>query len=251
VTPRRWPAPHRTPSATAPKLSGAQLVIAREHGFASWPRLVAEVERRQAAALADDAFVDQVLTLALGRGFEAPQPARALALIHSRPLDSLPLALVCGDLAAVQRALAGADLHAPIGPFAAPPIAHVAFSSLARLDDVRPRLLATLRWLLDQGADPTPRCATRPTPMRHCRVLYGAVARARCFDAVEMLLQAGAEPNDNESLYHATEQRDRRMLDALVGCRRALDGHQRTAAPARPRRPRQPAPGAGPRCRPQ
>lgn len=201
---------------THPKLSGAQLVIAREHGLTNWPRLVAEVDRRQAAALADDAFVDQVLTLALGRGFEAPQPARALALIHSRPLDSLPLALVCGDLAAVQRALAGADLHAAIGPFAAPPIAHVAFSSLARLDDVRPRLLATLRWLLDQGADANATLRDPADPDAALPLLYGAVAQARCFDAVDMLLRAGAEPNDNESLYHATEQRDRRMLDALV-----------------------------------
>lgn len=197
-----------------PKLSGAQLVIAREHGFAGWPKLVAEVERRQAAALADEAFVEQVLTLALGRGFDAPQPSRALALMQSRPLKSLPLALVGGDLAAVQQALAGADLHAAIGPFAAPPIAHVAFSSLARLDAVRPGLLATLRWLLAQGADAN---ATLHDPADAALpALYGAIARARCFEAVESLLQAGADPNDNESLYHATEQDDRRMLDALV-----------------------------------
>ena len=199
-----------------PRLSGAQLVIAREHGFASWPKLVAEVERRRAAALADEAFVEQVLTLALGRGFDAPQPARALAMMQSRPLDSLPLALVGGDLAAVQRHLAGTDLNAAIGPFAAPPIAHVAFSSLARLDAVRPGLLATLHWLLDRGADANATLHDPADPDAALPVLYGAIARARCHEAVERLLQAGAEPNDNESLYHATEQSDRRMVAALV-----------------------------------
>ena len=35
--------------ANSVTLSAAQLAIAREHGFASWPRLKAEVERRRAA----------------------------------------------------------------------------------------------------------------------------------------------------------------------------------------------------------
>ena len=34
--------------ADAPALANAQLVVAREHGFASWPKLKAEVERREA-----------------------------------------------------------------------------------------------------------------------------------------------------------------------------------------------------------
>ena len=41
----RLAAHHREPAAAPLKLSGAQLVVAREHGFASWPRLKAYVER--------------------------------------------------------------------------------------------------------------------------------------------------------------------------------------------------------------
>jgi hypothetical protein len=33
---------------------------------------------------------------------------------------------------------------------------------------------------------------------------------------VQRLLAAGADPNDNESLYHAVEQDDRRIVAALV-----------------------------------
>ncbi|HET9360798.1 MAG TPA: ankyrin repeat domain-containing protein, partial [Vicinamibacterales bacterium] len=37
---------HPRPSATAPRLADAQLTIAREHGFESWPRFVREIEAR-------------------------------------------------------------------------------------------------------------------------------------------------------------------------------------------------------------
>jgi ankyrin repeat protein len=206
-------------NAAASQLSLAQLVIARELGWPSWAQLVHEVERRQAAALSDAAFTERVLALAWGRGWDAPQPERALALLNSRPqAGGLLLALVQGDLPAVQQALAGRDLQSPLPPWQTPPLAAVAFSSLARLDSHRPGLLATLQWLLDQGADPNsalvdpdPHADTHPLP-----ALYGATARAACLPMVQALLQAGAQPNDGESLYHATEQADLGFVAALV-----------------------------------
>ena len=65
---------------------------------------------QRAAALPEGDFVQQVLLLAYGQGWTAPQPQRALALAQSRQVDSLALSLALGDLPAVQRALAGADL---------------------------------------------------------------------------------------------------------------------------------------------
>lgn len=51
----------RLAALDAPRtLAGAQLVLAREHGFASWPRLKAEVERRRRAD-GDDAPLRFVL----------------------------------------------------------------------------------------------------------------------------------------------------------------------------------------------
>lgn len=199
-----------------PQLSFAQLVLAREHGFASWPRLVDEVRRRQAEARPEAAFIDEVLALALGRGWDAPQPAMAAARLAARRPRSVALALVAGDLPAVQAALAGADLAAPLPPWTAPPLVYAAFSSLARLPAHWPGLVATVDWLLQSGADPNaalhdPAGEGEPLP-----VLYGAVARAGCLAIVQRLLAAGAEPNDNESLYHATEQADRGIVAALV-----------------------------------
>lgn len=200
----------------APRLAGAQLVLAREYGFASWPKLVEEVERRQAAELSDADFVLRVLPLIYGQGWDTPQPQRALALLRSRRVKSLPLALAMGDLPSVQRALAGADLAATLPTLGAPPLAAAAFSSLARIDELRPGLVATVQWLLSQGADPNTRWHDPARWEEALPVLYGAVSRAACFETVQALLQAGADPNDNESLYHATEQTDRRIIAALV-----------------------------------
>lgn len=203
-----------------PRLTAAQGVVAREYGFASWPKLLEEVERRRAAELSDEAWLQRVLTLAYGQGFDTPQPQRALALARTRRVDSLAqarvLALALGDLPTVQRTLAGLDLAAPLPPLQATPLACAAFSSLARLEEQRTGLVATVRWLLAQGADPNTRWADPARPDERLPVLYGAVSRAACFETTLALLQAGAEPNDKESLYHATEQSDRRIIAALV-----------------------------------
>ncbi|MFN9744449.1 MAG: hypothetical protein ACK57B_02215 [Betaproteobacteria bacterium] len=202
-------APWALPSP--PRLAQAQLVIARELGFASWPKLLDEVEQRRARALHDEAFVERVLVLALGRGYAAPRPGQALALLHSRPgLCHPALRLVQGDAQ-------GIDARRAVPPWGAPPLALVAFSSLATLDAAHDAALcAAADALLVAGADANaaladPAFAERPLP-----VLYGAVARARSAGLVQRLLAGGAEPDDNESLYHAVEQDDRRILAALV-----------------------------------
>lgn len=194
-----------------PRLAHAQLVLAREFGFASWPKLLDEIEHRRALALHDEAFVDRVLVLALGRGYAAPRPAQALALLRSRPgLRHTALRLVQGDAA-------GVDPRRALPPWHAPPLALVAFSSLATLDAAQDAVLcAAADRLLAAGADANsglidPAFTERPLP-----VLYGAVARARSAALVRRLLAAGADPNDNESLYHAVEQDDRRIVAALV-----------------------------------
>jgi ankyrin repeat protein len=210
-------APYRVDAGAS--LAQAQLVLAREHGFASWPLLVEEVERRRARAADDAGFVAAWLTWAIGQGYRRPRPERAWALAHTRAVAqrdaALVLALACGDLATVQRLLPPPRVHEPLPPLAAPPIAIAAFSGLARIAACRDGLRATVRWLLAHGADANTRLrvpgADHPLP-----VLYGATAHAGDGEIVRALLAAGADPNDNESLYHATEQADRSILDALV-----------------------------------
>lgn len=211
-------APYRVgPDAT---LAQAQLVLARELGTASWPALTRAVAEARRTALDDGAFVADWLRLALGQGYERPRPALAWAQRAERPLpggaSALPLALACGELDAVKRLLPAAAVNAPLAPLGAPPLVHVAFSGLARLPERHGPLVDTLRWLLQQGADPNTRWTSAGSP-EPLPVLYGATAHAGSAALVQALLAAGAEPNDNESLYHATEQADRGILAALVG----------------------------------
>ena len=202
-------APWALPSP--PRLAQAQLVIARELGFASWPKLLDEVEQRRARALHDEAFVERVLVLALGRGYAAPRPAQALALLRSRPgLQHPALRLVQGDAG-------GLDARRAVPPWNAPPLALVAFSSLATLDAGHDGALCTAaERLLAAGADANAGLVDPGFPERPLPALYGAVARAQSAGLVQRLLAAGADPNDNESLYHAVEQDDRRLVAALV-----------------------------------
>jgi ankyrin repeat protein len=219
-------APYRL--APPPRLAQAQLVLARELGCASWTALMAEVRRRREAALNDADFLDRLLTLALGRGYEAPKPAQAWALLRQRQGQGpLPLVakLVAGDGAGAQQALAvmGPNaVHARLGPWQLTPLLCVAFSSLARLSppdapgSLQQGLVDTLDGLLQQGADPNASLVDPSYPDHPQPALFGAVARAACLPMVQRLLAAGANPNDNESLYHATEQSDRRIIAALV-----------------------------------
>ncbi len=199
------------------RLAAAQLAVAREHGQPSWPKLMAEVARRRAAALDDNAFAAQVVALAIGQGWQAPQPQRALALMAARPgCERLPaLALLRGALDAV-RDVVLADVNRRLPPLDAPALAYAAASGLARLDGHRDALVATVAALLAAGADPNARWADPLDPQQRLPVLYGAVARARCLPIVERLLAAGAEPNDNESLYHAAERPGGDFFAALV-----------------------------------
>jgi ankyrin repeat protein len=202
-----------TAAALPLRLTAAQLLIAREQGQPSWPALVSAAESAEALQLQDDAFERRLLTLAIGQGHAAPQPERAAALMAERPLRRPALVLLRGDLAGLQAA--GIAPNAPLGPWQVSPLVYVAASSLARLPAFRDGLLATADWLIAHGADANARWVDAELHW-DVPVLYGAVARARCEAMVERLLAAGANPNDNESLYHATEQAERGLIEQLV-----------------------------------
>jgi ankyrin repeat protein len=93
-----------------------------------------------------------------------------------------------------------------------PPLIAVTHSSLVKLADFRAPILRCLRLLLDSGADPNAAFFNRAPPNSLERpgeekltAIYGAAGKLHDEEMTAMLLAAGADPNDNESLYHSIE----------------------------------------------
>ena len=97
------------------------------------------------------------------------------------------------------------DVHEPGGPRGWAPILYVAHSCFAPVDLARD--------LLARGADPN---ATFTNEYGEMTAIYGAAGVVHDPALTELLLQAGADPNDNESLYHATEAPDTACLELLL-----------------------------------
>ena len=160
------------------RLASAQLVLAREQGYASWPALV------HAAEATTDAFV---VAATDGRR------ERAEALLRARPeiADDPWAALVLG------RGWDG-DPNQPGGPREWSPLHYACHSCFDTLEVARD--------LLRRGANPNAYYANDFGPMS---ALYGAAGVRYDPEMTRALLDAGADPNGEpwfgDALYHATE----------------------------------------------
>lgn len=204
----------------APRLHDAQHCLAREHGFASWADFQGFVLARR--ALADDPERATLQWLRLvyagdiagGNHTARPQLAERLWADGSVNLGDDPwLACAVGDEARVRQAVAqdAGWVHRPGGPLRLPPLIAVTHSSLARLPGFASRLQACAALLLEAGADANQRVGNRwppaslsaPDESQGLSALYGAAGQNHHAGMARLLLGAGADPNDGESLYHA------------------------------------------------
>lgn len=200
-------------------LHDAQSVIAREHGFASWNTLrerVEELTLKSAAAAADfaQASVDR-------------RTARAERLLQQHPdfvRENFHAALAFGDVEAVRAHL---DKNPALvtqkgGPLNWPPLLYVAHSGWAQKNSAG--LVAVARLLLARGADANTSYAWHEDPKSPLSALWAAACHARHHALAQALLEAGANPNDGESVYHAAENGDLAMLDLLAQHGALADG---------------------------
>lgn len=195
--------------------------IAREYGFTSWAELKNHVEVQRVPTLALDSRRLHWLRLVYGGdlagGGGRPRPAPAARRFAEDPElvgDDPYLACAVGDEAAIRRAIERDSgwVDRVGGPLNIPPLIAVAHSGLARLDPFRESLYRSLRRLLDAGADPNASFQNRWPPSsleapgeERLTAIYGAAGKVHDERMTEMLLAAGADPNDNESLYHSVE----------------------------------------------
>ena len=200
------------------RLADAQLAVARELGEASWPRLVRRVEA-EAVAREDRArrLVEEATD---GRRDHAEA---LLALDPDLGREGVDAALVLGDADRVRAALASDPGLAtrPVGardwlPLLYP--CHSAFLGGERTDG----LLDCARALLDAGADPD--SSWQHPEFGSLGALYGAAGVAHEPRMTALLLEAGANPDDDESVYHATETADDSCLRLLLAAGAKVEG---------------------------
>jgi ankyrin repeat protein len=193
----------------AVSLAAAQLVIARELGFPSWPRLKAAIDSGAASGRAADEFAAACVD---GRLHRASEIFRADPGIAGR---SLLAAAVLGDADAVRQMLA-ADPAAAVAiddQRGWPPLLYACYSRWHQIDPSRAAGLAeAVRILLDAGASPDTNDGGRP---RYRSALKGSV-EVNNPDITAVLLDAGANPDPGQPVGEAVGHRDHRCLRLLL-----------------------------------
>jgi ankyrin repeat protein len=216
----RWH-PDPPPAGRFP-LTAAQLVLARQHGFASWVRMRRYVQIVTARAWtpgqpppSDESLADRFLRLTCltysnDQAADRMAAAELLAAYPELPRQNLFAAAACADAAEVRRHLAGRSATANVtgGPHNWSPLLYQAYAR----HNPHVGLSATLetsRLLLNAGADPNDGrfWHALPTPFT---VLTGVLGHgehrqpwhphATAF--ARLLLERGADPNDGQTLYN-------------------------------------------------
>lgn len=194
-------------------LHDAQLTLAHEYGFPSWPRLNERVEWLNASA---DERAARFVSSACS---DNPRPARETLQENSALARyNFHTALVTGQ-ADMIAAVLDADPqrnNRPGGPLDRAPLLYVAHSRFFQDPELAPALLACARLLLERGADPNASHHDPTFGYPPQTAIYGAAGVNHSPELTRILLEAGADPNDNECLYHATETRDHTCLRLLM-----------------------------------
>lgn len=229
-----------TLAAQGLRLHDAQSCIAREYGFASWADLQGFVTARR-AMLDDSGDPARALLHWLGLvyagditgGMNRARPAVAVRLLQDNPAllaeDDPYLACAVGDEAALRQATKRDPgwVHRAGGPLRLPPLVAVTHSALLQLPGYRERLRNCARHLLAAGASPDQAAGNRwppaslqaPDEGHPLSALYGAAGCNRDPELTQLLLEAGADPDDNESLYHSLDRPECTRLLLAAGAR--------------------------------
>jgi ankyrin repeat protein len=220
------------------KLHDAQSCIAREYGFPSWKNLRNYVDWSNSRLSIDRKDVIALwLHKAYGHDTEHADPSFAAKRLQEIPdfvQGDLFLACAIGDEEAVRQAIAAdrscanrlrKDWRCPGCKqyLDMPPLFAVTHSTLLRLPDFRDRLHRCARLLLDAGANPDQSWKARSSEPS-LSTLYGAAGKNHNAELTKMLLAAGANPNDGESLYHAMETTDPTCARLLLEAGAKVEG---------------------------
>ena len=190
------------------KLSDAQRVIAREHGFPTCAQLRTHVQASRSLEEAVDEFLAAAYAQDVAR-------AREVIRLHPRvATDSIHVAAALGNADDVRRLIAEDPSRATARVWIhdVDPLLVLCYSPFHGENAERDAgLLATARILLDAGADPNTKDSQYRVP-----ALYAVTGPRSVLPIARLLLDAGADPNDGESVFHAAEAFHEDALELLL-----------------------------------
>jgi hypothetical protein len=200
------------------QLSAAQLAIARRYGFPSWPAIKRYVELRRSYRRAPDEVPEQArpedefLRLAcLTYGDDGPERWARAAAMSDVP-DNIWVAAARCDVPVLRRMLVadGSLATREGGPFDWAPLAYLAYARHDRAVS-EADTIAAARLLLEHGADPdTGYLWHGLNPFTLLTACFGEgeggpvrqPPHPHGFALARLLLEAGADANDSQTLYN-------------------------------------------------
>jgi hypothetical protein len=218
-------------SKTTIGLADAQFAIAREHGFDNWGAFATAVETARALAAVESvtdpltAFIEAAIAPREAHGSGTLDEANLILSRHpSIQADSIHVAAILADHERVRAFLARdpAGARSRGGPRGWDPLTHLCFSRYLRLDKSRSEaFVRTARVLLDGGASANTGWYETIDQPHHPRqviesAIYGAAGIAQHAALTRLLLERGADPNDEETPYHVPETRDNTVMRILL-----------------------------------
>ncbi len=209
----------------------AQLVIAREHGFESWPRFIRHIEMlhmiESVAALEDPvaAFLE-VACVPRHSGHGSGTLEHAQMILSRYPQvarETIYTAAVLAEESVVRSFLTRDPRSATAkgGPHGWDALTYLCFSRYLRIDRHKSdAFVRTARALLEAGASANTgwfETIDQPNPRPEWEsALYGAAGVAHHPELTRLLLDYGADPNDGETPYHVPEGYDNTVMKILL-----------------------------------
>ncbi|MCV0427785.1 MAG: ankyrin repeat domain-containing protein [Roseibium sp.] len=187
-------------------------VIAREAGHESWPKLKFTVE---SAAMSREERAERLkMALYFGQHWVTEKLLKDDPELKNA---NLGLQIALYDLSAVRSAIAEDPAVAARIIGVRSPLLHLAFSKeIHRSPEKSDAMLAIAELLVANGADVNDGYPAEPGADHKLSALYGALCHADNFALGKWFLEQGADPNDDESLYHSTELNETRALALLL-----------------------------------
>jgi ankyrin repeat protein len=201
-------------------LADAQLVIAREHGFESWLKFAKRIKviTSEIAAMSLDNPVAAFIEAAIWHG--TLEAAEAILAAHPKiARSSIHAAAILGDDATVRRfiSLDPRNATSKEKPYDGDALVYLCLSKYLRLDKARSAaFVRTAAALLDAGADPNTGFWSNDEHREFETALYGAAGVAHHAELTRLLLQRGADPNDDNAALRVLVESGKLNVDSLT-----------------------------------